>query len=132
MTNVLEIERRRTRLEGDAAAVEAYFKKMKVDNDTFFSSIQRDSEGRLMNVFWADARSRAAFEDFGDVVTFDTTHLTNRYRMPFAPFVGVNHHGLSILLGCVLISYEDTDTFVWLFKCWVKCMGSPPSASLMD
>jgi len=48
----LEIERRHTRLEGDAAAVEAYFEKMKVDNDTFFSSIQRDSEGRLMNVFW--------------------------------------------------------------------------------
>jgi hypothetical protein len=28
-----------------------------------------------------------------------TTYLTNRYDMPFAPFVGVNHHGQSILLG---------------------------------
>ena len=112
--------------------MEAHFEKTKVDNDAFFSSIQRDSEGRLMNVFWADARSRAAFKDFGDIVTFDTSDLTNGYRMPFAPFVGVNHHSSSILLGCGLISYKDTDTFVWLFKCWVKCMGSPPSASLMD
>ncbi|GFY95515.1 hypothetical protein Acr_10g0009000 [Actinidia rufa] len=28
--------------------------------------------GRLRNVFWADARSRAACKEFGDVVTFDT------------------------------------------------------------
>ena len=57
-----------------------------------------NEEGRLRNVFWADARSRAAYEEFGDVVTFDTTYLTNKYDMPFAPFVGVNHHGQSILL----------------------------------
>ena len=52
--------------------------------------------------------------------------------MPFAPFVGVNHHGSSILLGCGLISYEDTDTFVWLFKCWLEHMGSRPGAILTD
>ncbi|XP_038680632.1 protein FAR1-RELATED SEQUENCE 5-like [Tripterygium wilfordii] len=43
--------------------------------------------------------------------------------MPFAPFVGVNHHGHSILLGCGLISSEDTNTFVWLFRTWLACMG---------
>lgn len=40
-----------------------------------------------------------AYEEFGDIITFDTTYLTNKYDMPFAPFVGVNHHGHSILLG---------------------------------
>jgi len=49
--------------------------------------------------------------DFGDVVSFDTTYLTNKYDMRFAPFVGVNHHGQSILLGCGLLSLEDTSTF---------------------
>lgn len=39
------------------------------------------------------------YESFGDVVTFDTTYLPNKYGMPFARFVGVNHHGQSILLG---------------------------------
>ncbi|XP_062099958.1 protein FAR1-RELATED SEQUENCE 3-like [Humulus lupulus] len=43
--------------------------------------------------FWADERSRAIYDEFGDVVSFDTTYLTNKYDMPFAPFVGVNHHG---------------------------------------
>ncbi|KAI8528333.1 hypothetical protein RHMOL_Rhmol12G0141500 [Rhododendron molle] len=51
-----------------------------------------DDKGRLRNVFWADARSRATCKEFGDVVTFDTTYLVNRYDVPFAPFVGVNHH----------------------------------------
>ena len=49
-------------------------------------------EGRLRNIFWADARSIASYEAFADVVSFDTTYLTNKYDMPFAPFVGVNYH----------------------------------------
>ena len=77
----------------------------------------------ISNVFWADARSRAACAEFGDVVSFDTTYLTNKYDMPFAPFFGVNHHGQSILLGCGLLSAEDTETFVWLFNCWHNCMS---------
>ncbi|XP_022845329.1 protein FAR1-RELATED SEQUENCE 5-like [Olea europaea var. sylvestris] len=63
-----------------------------------------------------------AYKEFGDVVTFDTTYLSNEYNMSFAPFVGVNHHGQSTLLGCRLLSNEDTDTFVWLFKIWLQCM----------
>ena len=44
--------------------------------------------------------------------------------MPFAPFVGVNHHGHSILLGCGLLSAKDSSTFVWLFRCWLRYMGN--------
>jgi hypothetical protein len=102
-------------------------------NDRFYFMIDLDDESRLRNVFWADARSRASYEDFGDVVTFDTTYLTNRYKMPFAPFVGVNHHGQSILFGAGLLSSEDTETFVWLFQTWLKCMnGRAPTAIITD
>ncbi|XP_042988763.1 protein FAR1-RELATED SEQUENCE 5-like [Carya illinoinensis] len=56
-----------------------------------------------------------------------------RYGMPFATFVGVNHHGQSILLGAGLISSEDTATFVWLFKTWLQCMdGIAPRAIITD
>ena len=65
-----------------------------------------------LNVFQADARSKATIMGFSDVVSFDTTYLTNKYDMQFAPFVGVNHHGQSIVLGCGLLSLEDT--FMWL------------------
>ncbi|KAH9760448.1 protein FAR1-RELATED SEQUENCE [Citrus sinensis] len=125
---------RRLRLgEGDVVAIQRYFKKMQTENNGFFFSLDLDEEGRLKNVFWADPRSRAAYKDFGDVVTFDTTYLTNKYDMPFAPFVGVNHHDQSILLGCGLISHEDTETFTWLFDTWLSCMsGSPPLGIITD
>ncbi|KAF5462636.1 hypothetical protein F2P56_018625 [Juglans regia] len=85
--------------KGGAGALQDYFLRMQYKNPGFFALMDLDDEGRLKNVFWADPRSRAAYKYFGDVVTFDTTYLTNRYGMPFAPFVGVNHHGQSILLG---------------------------------
>ncbi|XP_073129240.1 protein FAR-RED IMPAIRED RESPONSE 1-like [Henckelia pumila] len=108
--------------EGDAAAIQAYFSKMQFLSPGFFFSLDLDDEGRLKNIFWADNRCRQAYKEFGDVMTFDTTYLTNKYDMPFAPFVGVNHHGHSTLLGCGLLSSEDTETFVWLFKIWLEFM----------
>ncbi|KAL6567829.1 hypothetical protein OROGR_001497 [Orobanche gracilis] len=101
---------------GDAEALRNYFVRMQRRSPNFFYVIDMDDEGRLQNVFWADARSKAAYESFGDVISFDSTYLTNKYSMPFAPFVGVNHHGQSILFGCGLLSREDKDTYVWLFN----------------
>ena len=88
---------------------------MQAENDGFFFSLDLDEEDRLKIVFWADPRSRAAYKDLGDIVTFDTTYLTNKYDMSFALFVRVNHHSQSILLECGLISHEHTETFAWLF-----------------
>jgi zinc finger SWIM domain-containing protein 3 len=66
----------------------------------------------MISVGWANARSRTSYENFRNVITFDTTYLTNRYEISFAPFVEVNHHGQSILFGAALISSENTETFV--------------------
>ncbi|XP_027343067.1 protein FAR-RED ELONGATED HYPOCOTYL 3-like [Abrus precatorius] len=67
------------------------------DNLTFVEKdvrnyINKERHFRIRNIFWANATSRAAYEFFGDIVSFDTTDLTNKYDMPFAAFVGVNHH----------------------------------------
>ncbi|KAL4327861.1 hypothetical protein AHAS_Ahas13G0142400 [Arachis hypogaea] len=59
---------------------------MKELNPNFFFEIDVDDNHSLRNVFWADAMCRAAWECFGDVVTFDTTYKTNRYDMPFGSF----------------------------------------------
>ena len=101
--------------KGNANEMHDYFLKMQPDNSKFFYMMDLNENGWLRNVFWANPRSKAAFKEFGDVVTFDTTYLENNYNMPFAPIVGVNHHGQSTLLGCGLISNEDTITFIWLF-----------------
>jgi len=125
---------RRLRLgTGDAEAIQKYFVRMQKQNSQFYYVMDVDDESRLQNVFWADARCRAAYEYFGEVITFDTTYLTNKYDMPFAPFVGVNHHGQSMLLGCALLSNENAKTFTWLFKTWLECMnGRAPNAITTD
>ncbi|KAF2316943.1 hypothetical protein GH714_007295 [Hevea brasiliensis] len=81
----------------------------------------------------AKSISQAAYEEFNDVISFDTTYLINRYKLPFATIVGVNHHGQSILLGCALISHEDANTFEWLFMMWLEAMGDiHPNSILTD
>ncbi|XP_014524450.1 protein FAR-RED IMPAIRED RESPONSE 1-like [Vigna radiata var. radiata] len=122
--NYVAKQRRALSKDGDAKALLNHFSSMRELNKDFFFNINVDDDNRILNVFWADARSRVACEYFGDIISFDTTYLTNKYDMPFAPFVGVNHHGQSILLGCGLLCSEDTDSFVWLFNSWLGCMSN--------
>ncbi|XP_021771470.1 protein FAR-RED ELONGATED HYPOCOTYL 3-like [Chenopodium quinoa] len=118
---------------GDAAAMMGFFDRMQVDNQNFFHAHRLDEEGRLKDVLWVDARSRVVYEEFGDVVCFDATYLTNEYELPFANFVGVNNHGQSILFGCALVSHENSETNTWIFEQWLSCMGNkPPGAILTD
>ncbi|XP_028063901.1 protein FAR-RED IMPAIRED RESPONSE 1-like [Camellia sinensis] len=128
--NYIERARRLRLGEGDAESIQSYFMRMQAHSERFFYMIDVDEEFHIRNLFWAKARSQTTYEAFGDVVSFDTTYLTNKYNMPFAPFVGVNHHGQSILLGCGLLSSEDTNTFVWLFKSWLSCMSNHPPKKL--
>ncbi|XP_074301005.1 protein FAR1-RELATED SEQUENCE 5-like [Silene latifolia] len=69
---------------------------------------------------------------FGDVFSYDATFCVNRYKMPFTPFVGVNHHGSSVVLAAALISHEDAGSFTWVFRRWLDCMGRAPSVILTD
>ncbi|KAF5445256.1 hypothetical protein F2P56_034321 [Juglans regia] len=69
-----------------------YFQDMQSKNLDFYYRIDVDHELWLKNVFWTNARSRVVNESFGEVITFDTTYLTNAYKIPFALFVGVNYH----------------------------------------
>lgn len=79
LRNAVNLKRRIDVLGGDAVALLEYFEKLKGENPDFFFEIEVDDEYRLKNVFWADARCRAMCKVFGDVVTFDTTFLSNRY-----------------------------------------------------
>ncbi|XP_022750496.1 protein FAR1-RELATED SEQUENCE 5-like [Durio zibethinus] len=102
-------------------------------NPGFFYAIQMDAEGQLANCFWADFRSRMTYKYFGDVVAFDPTYLINKYKMPFVPFTGVNHHYQSILFGCVLLWDETKETFVWLLNTWLEAMfGYHPKTIITD
>ncbi|PSS05809.1 Protein FAR-RED IMPAIRED RESPONSE like [Actinidia chinensis var. chinensis] len=109
--------------EGDAHVMLDYFMQIRKENPNFFYAMDLNEDQRLRNLFWVDAKSRSDYISFSDVVFFDTSYLKSSDKMPFAPFVGVNHHYQSMLLGCALIADETKSTLVWIMKTWLRAMG---------
>ncbi|RYR23645.1 hypothetical protein Ahy_B03g068839 [Arachis hypogaea] len=131
--NYITREVRNVSEQEDAKEFGKYLLRMKEKNPNFFFELQLEEDQSIKLAFWADARSRAAFEYFGDVISFDTTYNTNRYNLVCGSFVGVNHHGQSTLLGCSLMKNEEIESFKWLFQSWIRCMGgNAPKGFLTD
>lgn len=116
---------------GDTQGLLDYLKKMQANDPAFFHAIQVDKNGCVVNVFWADARARAAYRHFGDAVTFDTTYKKNKYMLPFVAFSGINHHLQPVIFGCALLMEETEFSFVWLFETWLTAMGGKRPCSLI-
>lgn len=119
--------------EGDSQAVHNFFCRLQLMDPNFFYVVDLNEKGCLRNMFWADARSRVAYSYFGDVVSIDTTCLTSKYEVPLVSFIGVNHHGQSVLLGCGLLAAQTIESYTWFFRAWLTCMlGRPPQAIITD
>ncbi|XP_051202239.1 protein FAR1-RELATED SEQUENCE 5-like [Lolium perenne] len=70
--------------------------------------------GGLANVdriFWVDGPAIAAYKNYSDCLSFDTTYMTNMYNMPFAPFIGINRwhikQNAQAVLGNFLSKHEE-------------------------
>ncbi|KAG2666810.1 hypothetical protein I3760_15G082400 [Carya illinoinensis] len=131
--NFLGNKRRKLFEEGDAQRLYAYFLDRQCKEPGFVYSMQVDENGCMGSCFWANARSRAAYQYFGDVVTFDATYLTNIYKMPFVPFSRVNHHHQTIMFGCALLVNETAESYTWLLRTWQEAMlGKAPKTIITD
>lgn len=122
---------RKESTQNDMMKVLAYFLNKKEKDPMFFYSIDSDEEGRVRNIFWSDGYSRKLYADCGDCVSFDTTYITNRYNLPFAPIVGITSHGDNCLFGCAFLQNETIETFVWLFRTLLVCMGGKEPKSII-
>jgi len=109
--------------DADAQMFVAQLERKKEVNPAFFYEFMVDEQRRLVRVFWADAICRKNYSVFGDVILVDATYTTNQYNMKFVPFTGVNHHLQSVFLGAAFLADEKIDSYVWLFKTFLKAMG---------
>ncbi|BBG94483.1 Protein kinase superfamily protein [Prunus dulcis] len=117
----------------DVELLTEYFMAEQKKNEAFYFKIEGDGHDRFSRCFWADATSRRAYGFYGDVVVFDTTFNTNRYDLTFAPMLGVNNHGQTIVLACAFLSKETTESFVWMFEEFKKAMpGGEPKTIITD
>lgn len=127
--NYMRLNKQRN-MEGDIQLLIDYLKQMNSESSDFYYAVQGDEYHSTGNVFWADARARMNYTYFGDTVTFDTTFRSNKYRLPFAPFIGVNHHGQPILFGCAFLFSESEGSYEWLFDSWLAAMSGKPPVSI--
>ncbi|KAK9164787.1 hypothetical protein Syun_005689 [Stephania yunnanensis] len=121
---------RQKTLGGDTQILLDYLRHMHAENPAFFYAVQGDEDQCMSNIFWADQKARMNYTYFGDTITFDTTYRSNRYRLPFAPFTGVNHHGHPVLFGCAFLVNESEPSFIWLFNTWLTAMSGRPPVSI--
>ncbi|XP_027329606.1 protein FAR1-RELATED SEQUENCE 7-like [Abrus precatorius] len=109
-----------------------YFQSKQAEDTGFFYAVEVDN-GSCMSIFWADGRSRYSCSQFGDVLVVDTSYRKTVYLVPFATFVGVNHHKQPVLLGCALIADESEESFTWLFRTWLRATsGRQPLTIVAD
>ncbi|KAG2720704.1 hypothetical protein I3760_02G047200 [Carya illinoinensis] len=131
--NFLGNKRRKLFEEGDAQRLYAYLFDRQCKEPGFVYSMQVDENGCMGSCFWADAMSRAAYQYFGDVVTFDATYLTNIYKMPCVSFSGVNYHHQTIMFGCAILVNETAESYTWLLRTWQEAMfGKAPKTIIIN
>ncbi|KAL4320749.1 hypothetical protein AHAS_Ahas14G0041600 [Arachis hypogaea] len=109
-----------------------YFQSRQAEDTGFFYAVEVDN-GNCMSLFWADGRSRYSCSQFGDVLVIDTSYRKSVYLVPFATFIGVNHHRQPVLLGSALIADESEESFAWLFQTWLRAAsGRQPLSIIAD
>ncbi|XP_019184319.1 PREDICTED: protein FAR1-RELATED SEQUENCE 5-like [Ipomoea nil] len=122
-------------LNGDAQLfIDTLFKRRELC-EAFDLEYDVDEIDQLSRVFWADAVSRKNFAFFfGDVVSFDATYRTNRYKLVFVPFTGIDNHKRAITFGAdpalkvVVARVFGTSKhrfFIWHIMCMVGEMVGP-------
>nr|XP_051211819.1 protein FAR1-RELATED SEQUENCE 5-like [Lolium perenne] len=131
--NMCSRERRRLLFDGDATTAIRFMEKRKKRDPKFFYEYDVDEKGRLKHMFWCDSQSRRDYQDYGDVLVFDSTYKMNKYKMPFVPFVGLNNHRRTTVFGCAILSSENEQTYVWLLKTFLEAMyQQKPKAVITD
>ncbi|XP_071708745.1 protein FAR1-RELATED SEQUENCE 5-like [Rutidosis leptorrhynchoides] len=90
------------------------------------------NDGTLLGVFWSDYVSKVNYQEFSDIVSFDATYKTNKYKMVFVPLTGIDNHKKLVCFGAALLTGESIESFNWFLDCFLKTFGNEPSLVVTD
>ncbi|XP_051213437.1 protein FAR1-RELATED SEQUENCE 5-like [Lolium perenne] len=107
----------------DMSKLLSHFARIKKEDPDFYFNLHTDHADKVDRIFWVDGPAIAAYKNYSDCLSFDTTYMTNMYNMPFAPFIGINRYCQGIQLGCGFLKNENVESFVWLFQEFLEAMG---------
>ncbi|GJV46738.1 FAR1-related sequence 5-like protein, partial [Tanacetum coccineum] len=80
----------------------------------------------------ADEVAKCNYKEFGDIVSFDATYKTNKYKMVFVPFMAIDNHRRSITVGSGLLKKETAKAYGWLLRAFKKAFVRPPNIVVID
>ncbi|XP_076907610.1 protein FAR1-RELATED SEQUENCE 5-like [Bidens hawaiensis] len=72
-------------------------KKRYCDEFSFEYTVNDNDE--LTRMFWADEISKKNYLAFGDIISFDTTFKTNKYKIVFVSFTVIDNHCRKMIVG---------------------------------
>ncbi|XP_076942900.1 protein FAR1-RELATED SEQUENCE 5-like [Bidens hawaiensis] len=81
--------------EYDAEMIQKLCAKKTFSYDYSFEYDVNDNR-ELVRVFWADEISKSNYLAFGDIISFDVTFKTNKYKMVFVLFTTIDNHCPSV------------------------------------
>ncbi|XP_015959834.1 protein FAR1-RELATED SEQUENCE 5-like [Arachis duranensis] len=109
--------------DGDAGASISYLEgKTNADMITAVH-YTRTADNRLGSLFWADGEMMSDYQLFGNVLAFDSTYRSNKYRKPLVVFSGSNHHKQTSIFGFALVEDEEFRTYRWLLLNLLDVIG---------
>ncbi|RYQ99407.1 protein FAR1-RELATED SEQUENCE 5-like [Arachis ipaensis] len=131
--NYVHIQRLSQINDGDAAATISYLEGKANADIMSVARYTKPLEGRLGSLFWADGQMMADYKLFGDVVAFDATYRSNKYKKPLVVFSGSNHNKQTAIFGFALLEDEEVRTYRWVLLNLVDIMDNKkPSVVVTD
>ncbi|XP_057755962.1 protein FAR1-RELATED SEQUENCE 5-like [Arachis stenosperma] len=101
-------------LDGDAAATISYLEGKANADMRSVARYTRTPDNRLGSLFWADDEMMMDYQLFGDVLAFDSTYRSNKYKKPLVVFSGSNYHKQTTIFGFALLEDEEVRTYRWV------------------
>ncbi|XP_042038463.1 protein FAR1-RELATED SEQUENCE 5-like [Salvia splendens] len=105
-----------------------------LDVRNYTRDIRRYAEGHDAQMILDELRKK---KKSCDAFTYEykvdsSDRMLMEYSMIFAPFTGKDNHGRAMTFGAGLLCSESADSFSWLFRQFVKCMGVAPKLIITD
>ncbi|KAJ1694801.1 hypothetical protein LUZ63_011499 [Rhynchospora breviuscula] len=111
-------------IRGEIGNLLKYFDDQTFENPSLFHTELSDGKEKISTVFWADAKMRIDYAQFGDVVTFDISCVKNKKLRPLAIFFGFNHFKDIVIFGAALLYNQSAENYKWLFETFLKTHNS--------
>ncbi|GJW17281.1 ankyrin repeat-containing domain-containing LTR copia-type protein [Tanacetum coccineum] len=105
-------------------------KRQEYTKDFSFDYFVEDAE--LCGLFWTDEVAKCNYKEFCDIVSFDATYKTNKYKMVFVSFTAIDNHRRSVTVGSVLLKKETVEAYGWLLRAFKKAFVRAPNIFVID